>query len=285
MVGQLNPFKTKKNSNPVRTLGFGERIRLESKTRRIGFCIWCGGAGETDDHIVPLALGGKHILRDSSCEQCRNRLNQNVDQPVLRGLLSLPRAAYQVPRSNKREPEKVLKYRTSPGDHVPDRVQKIERQSVPRVMNALLHPPPSLLSDEGPSPYGDGMPVAGIWLHAEVPEEAAVFLAAENSPVSSQNDYRLFIRMMAKIAYSWACFELGADGFTPLILDVIEGKDEDIFRLCGNCNNHAEVDREDWYTLSLRHEAHFVIASVRVFASFGMPTYDVVVGTSRSLGG
>lgn len=48
----------------------------------IGKCIYCGGVGTTDEHIIPLALGGKHILRKASCENCRAITSQWERNPL-----------------------------------------------------------------------------------------------------------------------------------------------------------------------------------------------------------
>jgi len=37
-----------------------------------GICIYCGKAGVrlTDEHIVPLSLGGQHVIGEASCHDC-----------------------------------------------------------------------------------------------------------------------------------------------------------------------------------------------------------------------
>jgi len=50
-----------------------------------GYCIYCGATGVrlTDEHVVPLALGGVHILEDASCDTCAD-ITKKFEQDVAR---------------------------------------------------------------------------------------------------------------------------------------------------------------------------------------------------------
>src|SRR6266581_346525 len=47
-----------------------KKPRIQSK--HVGRCIYCPEPGTTDEHIVALAFGGYHVLRDASCVPCRD---------------------------------------------------------------------------------------------------------------------------------------------------------------------------------------------------------------------
>ena len=56
----------------------------------VGRCIYCGatepplGARRfTDEHIIPLALGGNLILQEASCTDCAAIINREIETPVL----------------------------------------------------------------------------------------------------------------------------------------------------------------------------------------------------------
>jgi hypothetical protein len=59
----------------------------QSKRRRggLGKCIYCGAIDNlTDEHVLPYAMGGQLVLKESSCTQCA-RVTGALEQRLLRG--------------------------------------------------------------------------------------------------------------------------------------------------------------------------------------------------------
>src|SRR4051812_37896737 len=67
-------------------------------------CIYCGRGDIqlTDEHIVPFALGGSHLLQKASCLVCAD-ITKKFEQDVARGLWGDARASYGAPTRRKKE--------------------------------------------------------------------------------------------------------------------------------------------------------------------------------------
>jgi hypothetical protein len=74
--------------------------RLPSK----GACIYCGATGVrlTDEHILPLSLGGGHVIADASCLACAN-VTKRFEQDVARELWGDARISYNAPSRRKKQ--------------------------------------------------------------------------------------------------------------------------------------------------------------------------------------
>ena len=56
------------------------------KDIHVNKCIYCGGVGQTDEHVIPRALGGTMLLRKASCETCRNITSRCERSPLHKNL-------------------------------------------------------------------------------------------------------------------------------------------------------------------------------------------------------
>jgi len=70
----------------------------------VGVCIYCGAAeGQlSDEHIVPLGLGGIWVLRKASCPNCQN-ITSAIELDVLRYTLLQARAKLGLPSRHDRQ--------------------------------------------------------------------------------------------------------------------------------------------------------------------------------------
>lgn len=68
--------------------------RIPSKKR----CIYCGKTDVrlTDEHFLPLSLGGKHIIEKASCHACAN-ITKKFEQHVARDMWGDARNSYNAP--------------------------------------------------------------------------------------------------------------------------------------------------------------------------------------------
>src|ERR1700674_474582 len=73
--------------------------------RLIGRCIYCGSTENlTDEHVLPLALGGTDLLRDGSCLSC-NAATAEIERRVRNAGWRGPRGVPgRPPRHKKRQP-------------------------------------------------------------------------------------------------------------------------------------------------------------------------------------
>jgi 5-methylcytosine-specific restriction endonuclease McrA len=69
-----------------------------SKIPTKGRCIYCGKADVklTDEHFVPLSLGGQHIIEKASCLACAD-ITKKFEQHVARDMWGDARNSYNAP--------------------------------------------------------------------------------------------------------------------------------------------------------------------------------------------
>jgi hypothetical protein len=69
-----------------------------------GACIYCGARGVRldDEHVVPLSLGGQHILEDASCLSCAD-ITTKFERDVARDMWGDARNSYNVRSRRKRK--------------------------------------------------------------------------------------------------------------------------------------------------------------------------------------
>ena len=97
-------------------------------------------------------------------------------------------------------------------------------------------------------------------------------------------DVLSFMRMIAKIGYSFSVGELGVDNFEHIVLPVIMGEDLRASHLVGGdlvipppyeVPYGESVNRISWKVIK---STKLVIVDIRLLASLGTPQYRVVVG-------
>src|SRR6516165_9114063 len=69
-----------------------------------GACIYCGARGVmlTDEHVIPLSLGGQHILDGASCRPCAD-FTTKFERDVARDMWGDARNSYKVASRRKKE--------------------------------------------------------------------------------------------------------------------------------------------------------------------------------------
>jgi HNH endonuclease len=83
-----------------------------------GQCIYCGDKSNlSDEHIIPFALGGNFVLKDSSCKKCAEPTSK-FELTCLRTMYGPLRLLYELPtRRRKKSPEKLpLKVKFNPDE-------------------------------------------------------------------------------------------------------------------------------------------------------------------------
>ena len=76
--------------------------------RFVGRCVYCDSTSDlSDEHVVPLGLGGTWILEDASCAHCRDTTSK-VELRVLREHFLALRTVAEMPTRRKRERRALL---------------------------------------------------------------------------------------------------------------------------------------------------------------------------------
>jgi len=248
-------------------------------TRTIGYCIFCGGVAATDDHIIPLALGGRHILRKSSCEPCRDKFNTSVDQPVLRGVLHSARLAYGVPRSKKRKPQETFRIMLLPEEGGVAEVLSLPFANLPKYLMIPIFEGPAIL--KGEILVEEGIyKIDRTFVHNK-DGNFAVQGREGGSLLWKIDDYVLLMRMLAKAAHSLAYLHFDSGSFIPLMGDLLEGLQHPSY-LCGCLDIfHNRNNTNKYYDVRLGYLGNYLVASLQIFSNIEMPYIDFIVGMRR----
>jgi hypothetical protein len=257
-----------------------ESRRLPHRYDPVGQCIYCGATDNlSDEHIMPLAIGGHWILPKASCRNCA-RITSKFEQSFCRTTYGPLRIQLDLPTRRKKErPQTLPVYDFSAGrkgeaielpiDEHPTAVAFF-KFAMPRIMRGL--------DDDGS--HG----IEGIYL---VRPDSSVFRALNEK--YDMDDLRptariqpiSFARTVAKIAHSFSVAEIGLGKFKPYLLDLILGRSESIGYLIGG------DDREFPRTVALHeirigiktvHHKKLAAVAIRLFGEIGAPLYWAVSG-------
>lgn len=241
-------------------------------------CIYCGKRVLlTDEHVVPLAIGGQHILRKASCVMCAD-ITKKFEQDVMRGLWGQARASYNAPTRRKKERAKSFILKDPKG------------AAEDLTVLAQHYPAPMIFY------Y---MPVAGIlagtdrlvdrsreWVLKAIVDDARVREFEKKHPGRLTSSFKhvpqSFGRMLAKIGHCQVMTALDFGDFAPICLPYILGKKSNVSYVVGSGPTNAPPQRELGYSLRtvqvLTHDRMLLVAEVRLLANNDTPTYHVVVG-------
>jgi hypothetical protein len=251
-------------------------------------CIYCGttklppGVSRfTNEHIIPLALGGNLILREASCTVCAKIINTQIETPVLLqewGYLRIKRGFPSRNKNNKREARKT-------------HVTLTRHDGLPMRIGVMDYSCPVPLYKFKEARIFSGLPrgddnfhwtMEMLSSHDDEMEMQRKFPQWNRQHSILTRPYQ-FARLLAKIAFSYAVAEYGLGGFTPLVVDIILGRSDDYFyTVGGSLDIQDAIPGGDHITdikifcRSLKRALLFV--EVRLFSQIRTPTYHVVVG-------
>jgi hypothetical protein len=252
-------------------------------------CIYCGRRGDlTDEHIIPLGLGGRWVLPGGSCRSCA-AITGAFEGVCLRTMLGPLRLYYDLPsrRKSKRPETLPLKVRLTPNSEWT--FIKVDQEIYP----FLILFPNLNLPDElsGKTTAGErGAKVKTLWIRAAsfrdgiMPhlERLAVHLRVAAIEPQAQFVAPPFFRMLAKIAYAFATAELGLGAFTPFLLPIIvEAETSNSVQFIGGTPTAEQAGR-GLHELSLIRDLGIdrgvVAVRIRLLSPLETPTYFIAVG-------
>jgi hypothetical protein len=264
------------------------------RIRHIGHCIYCGRSdyadGETrklgDEHVIPFGLNGDILLTDASCQACE-RITGHVETITLGHHLIGPRRVMGLQSRTRpaRQPKTLPIFAIEPGGgRGRGHKVQIEVDDFPTALFMLpLATPPILSLVAGRPVEIPRHPPFVHWFRydgALLREKYGVAHWATQSL-----DMRYFCRMLAKIGHAFAVFELGVDGFTPMLTDIIRDPDRSSRAAIGFIGglHPAPPAPRSLHEMKVGRATiaggpTFVVVRLRLFAQFGAPVYSVVVG-------
>lgn len=249
--------------------------------RKVERCIYCGvnSVELTDEHIIPLGLGGNWILPKSSCKTCA-AITGKTEQFCLRPMLGNLRIRLKLPtrRPKERPTELPIEFIRVNGAREKEIVPANE---VPFVCLGYRFPAPGILRGVIPTQdYETGELVAKF-----INEGVSKYMSPEGQKVKIGTINILeFTRMLAKIAHSYAVAEYGLGSFVPLLPNLILGKSNLAPYLVGNIDTGTPLLKQP-FTLHhiyrqdcVSNSVVYLLVAIRLFTFLEMPLYHVVVG-------
>jgi hypothetical protein len=188
----------------------------------VGKCIYCPDPkGKlAEEHVVPFGLtGDRVVLPRSSCQRCA-AITGKVEQYCLRSMLGNFRIAMGAPTRRPKERPKTISVRTgriSADRSRVDDIKTIEIDPTDIIMfPSFTFPTAGIL--EGRDPAVD----IEYQVNIHRTDDRAVEFCRQHGAIETPLIYPMaFLRMVAKIAHSYAVAELGLGNFRPLLLDLI----------------------------------------------------------------
>ena len=247
----------------------------------VGRCLYCGTVGETgrtltDEHVIPFALGGSVVLPEASCHKCA-KVTGAFEAKVLRGGLRSIKERAGLSSRSKTRPATLPLFCVN-GDE--NRRVDVALEDYPAVVILPHFVGPQI------APFADSPAVSDQpWLF--VPQMDAAALREKygiSSWASNQMDSISFGRMLAKIAHGFAVALQGLDSFVPFLPDLIlNDRGHEFLRFIGSMDSFGQVAGGDiihWFQLvaEVAGGQRYLTCHLRLFDSFGAPTYRIVVG-------
>lgn len=244
-----------------------------------GACIYCGASGVrlTDEHVIPLSLGGSHILEGASCDDCAD-ITTKFERDVARDMWGDARNSYNAPSRRKKE-RKTHIILSDPDS--PDRRVKVPYSEYPAAMVFYKMGRAGLL--EG---LPDTVDVSTAWELVAISDrdKAKQFQGKWGIKLTSKFRHvpESFARLLAKIAYCNLLCALDPRDFRPICLPYILGTKNNPSYVVGGTFEIAGPNPGLGYVLNtagfVRNDRLMLMVEIRLFADNGTPTYHVVVG-------
>lgn len=236
----------------------------------------------TDEHVVPLALGGVHILEGASCHGCAD-ITKKFEQDVARELWGDARTSYNAP--SRRKKQRKTHIMLSDPDN-PARKVKVPFSGYPAAMVFYRMHRAGLL---------EGMPetvdMSKEWQFVAVHDDAKAKEFMKRYGMKVPSTFRhvpeSFGRLLAKIGYCHMLTLLDPGEFRPICLPYILGEKRNASYIVGGSFDIAPPQPHNGYVLNtlgfIEMGRLMLLAEIRLFSNLHTPTYHVVVGDVRGI--
>ena len=243
----------------------------------IGECIYCGATGQGlgREHAIPYGLNGRWTLLRASCSTCAD-ITHRFERDTLRCLHGPLRAALAMQtRRPERRTRNLPLVLESAGVQ---RTVELPSNNYPLYLPVPVFPAPGCITGAADSTELVTdlrfLHVAGPSLEAVARQHGADFAGARLNFAPSD-----FARTLAKVAFAAAVYALGVAPFknTP-IRRVILGQDRSVGRWVGSWTGQSINEAKGLHALKILASGTDIHVVLRLFAQFGAPEYQVVLG-------
>lgn len=254
-------------------------VLKESDLKRwLGFCIYCGAPGQSDEHVLSLWLGGRHQLLKGSCNACAHIINQKIENKLSRGPFWSARRHLKLPSRGGHKSPLPVELR----DGGVSRLIKISDQDNPGLLWTMSLPGPTIVDVEKP----EALREFDAWLiiHCFNEEQRQRFARRHPSEfiASPYISWDALARLAAKTALGLAVFEFGVHAFRPLVREaILQGGDALCQFYVGMSPTQHRVPHKlhEWnHEIFELRGVRYLIVDIQFWAHWGMPNYRVFVG-------
>jgi HNH endonuclease len=253
------------------------------RAQSVESCIYCGATDDlTDEHIIPLALGGNYVLPNASCVNCA-KITAAFERRVLRGFMLDGRTAAAYPTRRPRERPLFLPLRVERGEIVEE--INIPPQEHPGFLFLPRLERPSALTGRQAK---TGVSVCGVEIlsFGKSPSEVVQDLGVKTIEVTANCDVPSFARLLAKIGYSYAVASVGLlprEDVTVLPLILGEADDASVwlgsaqFELTAGTNNSLHALAHESIHDPKDNTSRLLLVRVKLFVPSNATGYEIVV--------
>lgn len=260
-----------------------------TKSFYINKCIYCGGKGETDEHIIPFALGGTKKLIKASCESCRDITSRCERNPLSENWAEV-RAVLDYPSRHRDFSGEKFVFEVTFKSGV-EGVLELSKNETIGIASFLEYPLPAFFA---PDNYKNGVVLSAYSLISFGSDLKALAEKYDLKTIGSSFKHKgnNFEKMVVKIAYCASVAFLGLDSFEQrLVLPAILGEKDDVGFWIG-CDPEGRISPiigkqgvANVIKIGVCQKAgdkkRYIVARLKFFASSDAPEYIVVVGTLK----
>lgn len=257
----------------------------------VGRCIYCGGDGTSEEHVIPLSFGGHRVLKAASCSACAAITGALEGQCCDRMFRAL-RVHHELPTRRPKNRPRTLK--VIDGKHPEGApIKEVPVEEAPGVVVFPVLPPPGILVGTPPSEVINSL----RFMWAETTHDAierqrslerrgfAGALATGEIPLGP------FMRVLAKIAHCFDVANVGLSGTDGTLSPYILGTDGRLPYLVGGTPpggplpitvpdpDHTSGLHQVWPIGLLLDGVGYIAVQIRLFAHLRplSPVYTVVM--------
>lgn len=245
-----------------------------------GACIYCGSRSEllTDEHILPLSLGGVHIIEKASCINC-NKITTKFEHKIARGLWGDARISFDAPSRRKKKREKFIEM--SDPENLNKKIRVLASE-YPAGFVFYKMGPPGLLQG-----LGEDVDISSSWEFTVVSDSdrRKEFLRkyGDKLTLTFRHVPREFGQLLCKIAHGHLLTALNLEDFSPLCLPYIMGEKTNVSHLVGGVSEYPVPNPDLGYLLRncaqiVWGRTMFLIVEIRLYSNTHAPGYQVVAG-------
>jgi hypothetical protein len=243
-----------------------------------GRCIYCGSTegNLSKEHIVAYALNGNWVLPKASCRTCQEII-QKYEEACLRVMFKPLRT--RLGMQSRRPKEDHLNVEVTRRDGTRGTI-RVHHKDFPVVAYGMHLPAAGIVVGHPPT---DKFHTTILFRFHE--GEVEKFREGVAGIVKiGAFDATAFMRMLAKIAYSFAAAEIGTAGLHPMLADLVLARAPNSAYLPYLIGGESPGEKGDFtnrieivdYTIN---DAIYTAVLIQLFGFMGMPKYHVIVRT------